>query len=166
MKKIFKFLGRVKINFKKENAKMKNYFRQKKNKRGGKNSTKGLMKTDEALKVLNLEKLDINREQLDEKFKTMYENNALENGGSLYIQAKISIARNTLLNKLGVDLEENEKLEKMVEENMKTEEENKDAKENIENEENGNKNEKESKDEKESKNEKEKKNGDESKDQK
>lgn len=87
-----------------------------------KNNTKGLMKTEEALKVFNLEKLDVDKEIIDEKFKTMFDNNSLENGGSLYIQAKMLIARNTLLDRLGVDLNEKEKLEKEVEENMKTEE--------------------------------------------
>mmetsp|Transcript_48937 Transcript_48937/g.96921 ORF Transcript_48937/g.96921 Transcript_48937/m.96921 type:complete len:145 (+) Transcript_48937:27-461(+) len=52
-------------------------------------ATKFKMRPDEALKIMNIEKGELTKKLLDERFKTMFAMNDPAKGGSFYIQSKI-----------------------------------------------------------------------------
>lgn len=56
----------------------------------------GGIPVDEALKILNIEREQFNKEKLDEKYKYLFEMNGKEKGNSFYLQSKIYYAMDTL----------------------------------------------------------------------
>jgi len=59
-------------------------------------SIKLKMQTDEALKILDIEKVDLNRTILEERYKRLFETNDPAKGGSFYIQSKIFRSKEAL----------------------------------------------------------------------
>ena len=55
------------------------------------------MQTDEALKILNIEKPDLTSLLVETKYKKFYETNDPNKGGSFYLQSKIYRAKEALL---------------------------------------------------------------------
>jgi hypothetical protein len=91
--------------------------KKKKSKSSNLFNKSNLMETEEALKVFNFETNQFTQEEVEQKFESMFNNNSVQNGGSLYLQAKFLIARNTLYNELGITKEFQLKIQKEREDN-------------------------------------------------
>lgn len=65
----------------------------------------------EARLVLNV-KDQITKEELEQSFERMFQANDVENGGSFYLQSKIYRARESLLEDMGLPVDEPEILKK------------------------------------------------------
>jgi len=57
---------------------------------------RGKMGADEALKILNMEKPNLNKVLLEAQYKKFFENNNPDKGGSFYLQSKIFRAKEAL----------------------------------------------------------------------
>ncbi|ODV91056.1 hypothetical protein CANCADRAFT_2773 [Tortispora caseinolytica NRRL Y-17796] len=55
---------------------------------------------DEAMKILNIEKPSLNKDNIEQKYSHLFEVNSKEKGGSPYVQNKVSLARERLLEEL------------------------------------------------------------------
>jgi mitochondrial import inner membrane translocase subunit TIM16 len=63
------------------------------------------MQTDEALKILNIEKPDLTSVLIETKYKKFFELNDPKKGGSFYLQSKIYRAKEALLEDIRVEPE-------------------------------------------------------------
>ncbi|KAG2735684.1 hypothetical protein G9P44_001898 [Scheffersomyces stipitis] len=63
-------------------------------------SSVGGIPVDEALKILDLEKKELNLAKIDEKYKYLFEVNSKEKGNSFYLQSKVYYAMDTLKKEL------------------------------------------------------------------
>lgn len=54
------------------------------------------LRADEAYKIMDIEKEDLNRKTLDEKFKKLFEANNPDKGGSFYLQSKVFRSKEVL----------------------------------------------------------------------
>ena len=63
------------------------------------------MQTDEALKILNIEKPDLTSLLVETKYKKFYELNDPSKGGSFYLQSKIYRAKEALLEDMHAEAE-------------------------------------------------------------
>lgn len=60
----------------------------------------GGIPVDEALKILDLKKSDLNLDKIDHKYKYLFDVNSKEKGNSFYLQSKIFYAMDTLRKEL------------------------------------------------------------------
>ncbi|KAI5954656.1 PAM16 [Candida jiufengensis] len=63
-------------------------------------TSQGGISTDEALKILNLEKSEISLNKIDEKYNYLFDVNSKDQGNSFYLQSKIYYAMDTLKKEL------------------------------------------------------------------
>ena len=56
--------------------------------------------TDEALKILNMERSELTAEAVQKRYDRLYESNSPTNGGSFYLQSKVFRSREALLAEL------------------------------------------------------------------
>mmetsp|Transcript_1052 Transcript_1052/g.1741 ORF Transcript_1052/g.1741 Transcript_1052/m.1741 type:complete len:140 (+) Transcript_1052:125-544(+) len=75
---------------------------------GGASKLKFKMQPSEALQILNIERGDMTRKLLNERYKTMFESNDPSTGGSFYIQSKIFRSKEVLDHELDMKLAEKE----------------------------------------------------------
>ncbi|KAI5961416.1 PAM16 [Candida pseudojiufengensis] len=59
-------------------------------------TSQGGISTEEALKILNLEKNEITMNKIDEKYNYLFNVNSKDQGNSFYLQSKIYYAMDTL----------------------------------------------------------------------
>lgn len=60
----------------------------------------GGIPVDEALKILGLEKKDLNSEKIEQKYNYLFDVNSKEKGNSFYLQSKVYYAMDTLTKEL------------------------------------------------------------------
>ncbi|ODV69289.1 protein transporter [Hyphopichia burtonii NRRL Y-1933] len=63
-------------------------------------SSVGGITTDEALKILDLEKKELSLDKIDEKYKYLFDVNSKEKGNSFYLQSKVYYAMDSLRKEL------------------------------------------------------------------
>lgn len=75
----------------------------------------GGIPVEEALKIMDLERNELNLDKIDEKYRYLFDVNSKEKGNSFYLQSKVYYAMDTLRK----ELEYLEKLKDMKEESPK-----------------------------------------------
>lgn len=65
-----------------------------------KSTSVGGIPVDEALKILDIEKKDLNLTKIDEKYEYLFDVNSKEKGNSFYLQSKVYYAMDTLRKEL------------------------------------------------------------------
>lgn len=65
-----------------------------------KSTSVGGIPVDEALKILDIEKKDLNLNKINEKYEYLFDVNSKEKGNSFYLQSKVYYAMDTLRKEL------------------------------------------------------------------
>ncbi|KAI5964013.1 PAM16 [Candida theae] len=63
-------------------------------------ASQGGISTEEAMKILNLEKNEVSLDKLEEKYNYLFDVNSKEKGNSFYLQSKVYYAMDTLKKEL------------------------------------------------------------------